>query len=256
MCGYSSKGIFNKYFKESYLKSVAVNLYGSRYIKILQSKPSKILVLNNFHKNHLVNNHIDDKKVEILHNPIVNKNQNIYDVNSDYVVYSGRITDEKGVINLLESWVSANLKNLTFIVLGDGPDLAELKFKFGKYSSIKFLGNIDNKKAIQLIKQSRANLTATKMYEGQPRIFSEASQFGVPTIYPSFGGMDEFFPQGYPLKFNQFDYSDLNSKILELNNSKLLLKCSDEVFNFSNSILGKEKYIKRFTSIFSELVNE
>ena len=109
MCGYSSKGIFNKYFKESYLKSVAVNLYGSRY-KNTSIKTYKILVLNNFHKNHLVNNHIDDKKVEILHNPIVNKNQNIYDVNSDYVVYSGRITDEKGVINLLESWVSANLK--------------------------------------------------------------------------------------------------------------------------------------------------
>ena len=57
----------------------------------------------------------------------------------------------------------SKLKKPTFIVLGDGPDLAELKFKFGKYSSIKFLGNIDNKKAIQLIKQSRANLTATKM---------------------------------------------------------------------------------------------
>ena len=30
------------------------------------------------------------------------------------------------------------------------------------------------------------------MYEGQPRIFSEASVL-IPTIYPSFGGMDEFF---------------------------------------------------------------
>ena len=28
---------------------------------------------------------------------------------------------------------------------------------------------------------------------------------GIPSIYPSFGGMDEYFPIDYEFKFTQFD---------------------------------------------------
>ena len=40
------------------------------------------------------------------------------------------------------------------------------------------------------------------MFEGQPRILCEASSLKVPSIFPSFGGMDEFFPANYPFHLN------------------------------------------------------
>ena len=52
------------------------------------------------------------------------------------------------------------------------------------------------------------------MYEGQPRLLNEASALGVPSIYPDFGGISEYFPNNYPLSFKQFDYFNANEKFL------------------------------------------
>ena len=70
------------------------------------------------------------------------------------------------------------------------------------------------------------------MFEGQPRLISEASAYGIPSIYPSFGGLDEYFPNDYKLSFKQFDYSDLVKKILFLQNKKLLNEESKKIHNY------------------------
>ena len=115
-----------------------------------------------------------------------------------------------------------------------------------KYSSenIEFLGFIENEKAKDLIKNSRAVITATKMFEGQPRLISEASAYGIPSIYPSFGGLDEYFPDDYKLSFKQFDYLDLVEKIIFLQNKTLLVGESKKIRthiiqNMSTNILSK-----------------
>ena len=54
------------------------------------------------------------------------------------------------------------------------------------------------------------------MYEGQPRILCEASGYGVPSIFPRYGGMQEYFPENYDLSFEQYNYDDLVDKILKL----------------------------------------
>ena len=56
-CGLNRKyfQIFNKYFKESYLKSFLVIYYGKKYFQILTKSNFKILVLTKFHKRFLIN---------------------------------------------------------------------------------------------------------------------------------------------------------------------------------------------------------
>ena len=93
------------------------------------------------------------------------------------------------------------------------------------------LGFVENEKTKKLIKNSRAVITATKMFEGQPRLISEASAYGIPSIYTSFGGLGEYFPEDYKLSFKQFDYLDLVEKILLLQNKKLLLEESKKIHN-------------------------
>ena len=41
-------GIYNRYFSESFLKSLFVNFYSKKYFKILKSFPLKLIVLSNF----------------------------------------------------------------------------------------------------------------------------------------------------------------------------------------------------------------
>jgi len=109
-----------------------------------------------------------------------------------------------------------------------------------KYNNqqIEFLGQIDNKTTLNYILSSRCIVTATKMYEGQPRLLTEASYLGVPSIFPKFGGMGEFFPKNYDLVFNQYDYVDLTKKINLLDNAEYLVDVSKDVKKHIQDVLN------------------
>ena len=243
-CGNERKrlSVFNKYFKNSYIKSFFVILYGKKYINVLRKYNLKIIALNKFCKDYLIGRGIKEDKVFINYNPFEISEKFTYTADSDYVVYAGSLVEQKGIRELLESWRKSNV-NLKLLIIGIGG--LEKKI-VNKYSSenIEFLGFVENKKAIDLIKNSRAVITATKMFEGQPRLISEASAYGIPSIYPSFGGLDEYFPEDYKLSFKQFDYFDLVEKIIFLQNKTLLLKESKKIRahiieNMSTDILSK-----------------
>jgi len=102
---------------------------------------------------------------------------------------------------------------------------------------------------MKVIQNSRAVVTATKMYEGQPRLLCEASSMGIPSIFPNFGGMVEFFPDDYELKFDQYNYLDLQNKLNMLNNQNLLKALSVEVKSFINLKLSDEKLLNIFKSL-------
>ena len=221
--------VFNKYFENSYIKSFFVILYGKKYINILRKYNLKIIALNEFCKDYLIQKGVTKNKVFKNYNPFEISKNYTYLANSEYVVYAGSLVEQKGIEELLESWIESNI-NLKLLVIGTGQLESEI---INRYSSqkIEFLGFVENEKTKKLIKNSRAVITATKMFEGQPRLISEASAYGIPSIYPSFGGLDEYFPKDYKLSFKQFDYLDLVEKILLLQNKKLLLEESKKIHN-------------------------
>ena len=59
--------IFNKYYEDSFLKSIFLIIYSKKYYKILKNNPIKILALSSFHLNSLINIGIDEKKVIAWH---------------------------------------------------------------------------------------------------------------------------------------------------------------------------------------------
>ena len=89
-------------------------------------------------------------------------------------------------------------------------------------------------------------MTATTLYEGQPRLLCEASSLKTVSIYPSFGGMDEFFPKDYPYSFKQFDYEDLIMKLNLILDSQLLIDSSESVRSFIFNKLDDTNIIKKF----------
>ena len=231
-CGSEKKRffIFNKYYKDSFSRSLLMIIYGKKYFKILLSNRMKLLIMNEFHKNFLVNLGIKEERIAIYYNPITIESKSYMEYNSknNTVVYAGRLTKDKGLIELLKTWREANTKNLELLLLGSGDLEQELREKYVD-KNIKFLGPVSNKEARRIIKNSRAVVTATRLLEGQPRLLSEASSYGIPSIFPSFGGMSEYFPENYELTFKQFDYTDLKRKIEKLNDIKLMEKLSKEV---------------------------
>tara|TARA_B100001250_G_C19750310_1_gene767397 strand:+ start:179 stop:1324 length:1146 start_codon:yes stop_codon:yes gene_type:complete len=249
-CFFSKQNrIFNKYYDDSYLKSFLLIFYSKKLFNIIKNHPLKVIVLTDFHRNYLSSLGIPASKIFTYCNPIsLNGKRADNTKKNKYAVYAGRLTKEKGVENLLDSWVSTNIENFTLKIIGSGNMLSKLVEKY-KNSNIEFLGELSNKDTLLQIKESSVVVTATKMYEGQPRLLCEASSFGVPSIYPSFGGMDEFFPRDYSFSFKQFDYEDLKSKFLELQNEHKLIETGEKVYKEISIKLDQNDLLNQFREI-------
>ena len=249
-CGYSNQntGYVNKYFSNSYLKSFFVVYYGKKYIKILKKYELKILVLTNFHKKFLINKGVDREKIFVYPNFIPVQKDEIKKTHEEYILYAGRISEEKGLNELIRSFKKAEINNLKLKIIGDVPMYQDLNNKY-KSEEIEFYGRLKNSEVLELIRNAKAVISATKLYEGQPTLLCEAASLGVPSIFPKTGGVGEFFPVKYLLSFRQFDYDDLVEKIKLLNNSKLIKQQGIESKYYINDYIGDQRLIKLFKKV-------
>ena len=124
-------------------------------------------------------------------------------------------------------------------IIGEGPYLKTLKNRYSD-KSVQFLGSIKNEKVYDIIKNSKAVVTATKLYEGQPTLLCEASLQGIPSIFPNTGGISEFFPKEYNFSFEQFNYIDLENKILLMSKSDFNENIGIENQSYLKELLDKK----------------
>ena len=252
-CGYQGKKyrVINKYFKDSLLKSLLVLIYGKRYFSKLKSNKFKLLVLTEFHKKFLKNKLNINSKVYI-HPNLITLDSFIDDNKNNTISYAGRISEEKGVDDLVESFIKADLKDTKLQIIGDGPLAKNLKNKFMNNKNIIFHDFLENSNVISLLKSSKAVVTATKLYEGQPTLLCEASLLGVPAIFPKTGGIEEFFPLDYLLSFEQFNYDDLVSIFQNIDSMDSLKDIGSQNKEYISNLLNEQRLLKNF----KELIND
>mgnify|MGYP001185284752 FL=1 len=244
----SDVGKFNRYYKESFLKSVLVNNFGRKYIKLLKNKKLKIVTLTEHHKNYLNKLGVDLKNIFVQPNPTLSFDKTLSQKNTklNQIVYAGRISEEKGIKELIKAWTSLNEHNSKLIIIGEGPLLSDLEKKCEKINSIEVLGYKENEEVLKMISASKAVITATKLYEGQPTLLCEASELSVPSIFPDSGGIKDFFPDNYEFKFEQFNYKDLLNKLNKVVFSDYLIEQGKENQKFINEYLNVDNLMKSF----------
>ena len=239
---------FNKYYENSFIKSFFGIIYGKRYFSLIKNSKINLIVMTDFHKKYLEGLGFDSNKINIYRNPIKNLSENKYNQDSECIVYAGRISQDKGIEELIKAWIESGIENLSLKIIGQGPLLLELSKKY-KYPSIEFLGPQTHEITLEIIRESRGVVTATKMYEGQPRLLCEASICGIPSLFPDFGGMGEFFPNDYKLKFNQFDYVDLADKLKIFEEKALLVQINKNLKLHINNMLSEKTMKESFEEL-------
>ena len=237
--------VFNKYFEDSYLKSFFVNSYGKKYFNVLQNYNLDLIVLTNFHRAYLKDVNKIDRDISVIPNIIEPQEIDKVTSNRPYLIYAGRISKEKGVEELIKSFIDCNFENLTLKIVGDGPLMDYLKIKYNR-NNIQFSRFIPNKEVLTLINNALAVVTATKLYEGQPTLLCEASAMGIPSIFPKTGGISEFFPENYPLSFDQFNYESLKEKLKLILTIKNLNQIGIANKQFINNYLENTKLLNKF----------
>ena len=243
-CGFEKPFLFvlNKYYKNSYIKSIALYFYSLKFFDILKNHPMTLLALNEFHKSKLIEKGVVEEKIEVFHNPI-KFDKDITKDKKSYLVYAGRISKEKGVEEVIKSWLNSDISHFDLYIIGEGELKSYLEKKY-KYKNLIFTGYLSNEDVLAYIKHAKAVVTATKLYEGQPRLLCEASSLGTISIYPSFGGMNEFFPEDYKYSFEQFNYKDLEKKLNLLNEEQVFEEAVIEVkINILEKLNEKNIYL-------------
>ncbi len=248
-CGFSKKLLFNKYFPESYIKSLFSIRFSKKLLKLIKKSDVNILLLTQHHKHILLNEKIEHNRIFIMPNYIhseftnVNEKENIF-------LYAGRVSKEKDVEEIIKSFLSINLPNYKLYILGTGPDLSRLQKKY-KHDNIKFFGFLNNNEVLKFIKKSKVVVSATKLFEGQPTLLCEASLNSIPVIFPDNGGIKEFLPKNYKFLYEQSNYNSFQKAMNNIVNEDIQ-QIGKENYDFISKLINKDNLLK----VFSEAVSE
>jgi glycosyltransferase involved in cell wall biosynthesis len=134
---------------------------------------------------------------------------------SDYALFVGRLSPEKGVGTLLAAWQQLQSK-IPLLLVGDGPlrqDLETLVERLA-LAGVRFTGQLDRQAVFAAMKSARFLVVPSECYENLPMTVLEAFACGTPTIAPGFGAFQEIVAdQSTGMYFAPGDAEDLVRKV-------------------------------------------
>ena len=105
------------------------------------------------------------------------------------IVFVGRLSREKGLHVLLDSWRRAEMEGYRLVVIGDGPMRSQLEA--APPAGVWFLGRVPPAEVIARLREARAVVIPSIWYEGQPLVALEALAAGTPLVVSGIGGLPE-----------------------------------------------------------------
>ena len=162
-----------------------------------------------------INNLFDFKKAENVSEPAQEKN---------YFLYFGRISEEKGLQNLIEAVkklvAEGKMADNQLLIAGKGPqevDLKKIVKQEGLEEKIIFAGFKEGWELKEIIASSKFTIAPSVWYENSPLAVVEAQFYGKPMIVSDRGGMQELIVENQTgLIFPAEDIGALAQKISQL----------------------------------------
>lgn len=199
------------------------------------------------------------KRIEAIHNYIdLNQYSNCETQDEGYALYSGRISEEKGIINLVKAFQS--IQNGVLYIAGDGPEKQKIE-KFIKENNlehrIKLLGYLNSETMKKTLASSKFLVLPSIWYENCPFSIIEALAIGKPVVASNIGGIPELIEDGTNGYLYQYDniekLKEALNKMFETNEYFELSKNAKESAKLKFS---KDKYYKELIKIYEEVLNK
>lgn len=224
--------------KGSKLKSIigALEGYYYRFNKIYTDKISYIITPSEFYRTKFIEDGVNPNRIQAIHNSI---EMNDYDVKTEdegYALYFGRLSKEKGILNLINAFVKT--KDGKLYIAGEGPEKENIQniIKDNKLEDrVKLLGFLNKEQMTEYTRKCKFVVVPSIWYENCPYSILETLAIGKPVIGAKIGGIPELISHDE----NGFVYNT-----------------QSELTKYMNRLFEDEKLVKSFGKKSKELAKE
>lgn len=252
----------DKCIKNSYLKSLlaTIEAYLHRFLKTYEKvdafiSPSKFL-RDKFKEFGF------KKDIAVLPNPLVDIDFFPEEESKlkDYLLYFGRLTEEKGVADIIRAY--SKIKTETkLLIVGDGPqkeDLVNIAKKANVSQKVVFISRKSGGELKTLIKGARAVIFSSRWYENYPYSILEPMMLTKILICAKLGGIPEIVKNSQNgLTYEPGNMASLREKIqYVLENEREAELLGKEAKRSVLEINDKDKYYNNLMAIYSKLIKK
>lgn len=158
------------------------------------------LLQSQFSKDLFIEAGFSRDKLKVIKNPYeTSKDQKFIQSNDDdkYILYFGRISEEKGIETLVEAMKS--IKNVSLKIVGDGPHLKYLinLVEEMNLKNITFLGPVWGTELDNIIKKAKLTVLPSEWFEVSPYAILQSFENGIPVVGSNIGGIPDLIKEDY-----------------------------------------------------------
>lgn len=250
--------LINKCVKNASLKSLinVIEMYfhlWSSYYELIDI----IITPSNFYRKKLIEFRFSEKKV--IHIPnFVDKNLFSPSYTHDgYFIYLGRLSEEKGILTLLDAMKL--VPNGKLVIIGTGPleDKIRSKISSSGLSNIELVGFQSGEPLKRYIANAMFSIMPSEWYENGPISLLENFACGKPVIGADIGGIPEHISHGRDgLIFKSKDHVDLADKINALLSENYnLVSMGKNARKKVEKVYNKSQHIDKMVRVYEQLVH-
>lgn len=266
ICEKCKNGKYNNCIKRNCIKSSKLKsllgAFESRYYrknKIYTEKIDKIVTPSEFYKFKLIEDGINIDKIVAIHNFIDINDYKLNVEDNEYALYFGRLSKEKGIINLIKAF-SKTRKGKLYIA-GEGPEKTYIEnfIKENRLEErIKLLGFLNKEQVKEYLRKSSFVVIPSIWYENCPYSILETLAIGKPIIGSNIAGIPELVKDNINGLLYKYDNeNELEEKITFLfKNKNLRIKFGEEAKKIAEKKYSKENYYRNIIKIYKELIKE
>lgn len=245
-----------KCIKDSTLKSLLGTLEKKYYdMRKMFTKVDCIVSPSEFVKNKLIEGKLACNDIKVLHN-FVNESEHEEVKTGNYAFYFGRLSKEKGILNLVKA--IKEIDNAKLIIAGDGDErecIEEYIKDNNLQDRISLIGYQNQENIRKCITEARFIVVPSIWYENCPYSILETMEIGKPIIGADIGGIPELIEDGVNgYLYQPNDIKGLKEKLELLFESDELTesfcKNSKELFNKNYTA---ERYYSEIMQIYTSL---
>lgn len=247
----AKKRCFKNSFSKSLLAALEMTIH-HRWLKIYYRSINTFIAPSAFMKSKVVEFGWPAEKIKVILNPFSSVLRDIVvDAPvSNYLLYFGRLSPEKGLNTLLEA---ATLTKSELKFAGVGPEENSLRaLAASKGVKVDFLGFKEGQELKEIIMGAQAIVLPSIWYENMPLSLLEALSLGKPVIASEIGGMPEMIINGKNgWLFKPGDAQDLAAKIKLLAGANYETLAQNATASVAN--LGPKENLAAVLKVYTEL---